>query len=96
MVEVKSIYTIIKSLLITEKSTFLGKNNQYVFWVDNKANKVEIKTAVEKIYKVKVREIQTMTVKGKTKRLRWGQEGKTPAWKKAVVTLQEGQEIKVG
>ena len=95
MVEVRSIYTIIKSPLITEKSTFLGKNNQYVFWVDNKANKVEIKTAVEKIYKVKVKDVHTIIVKGKTKRIRWGQEGKTPVWKKAVVTLQKGHEIKL-
>jgi len=95
MVEVKSIYTIIKSLVLTEKSSAQIAQRQYAFWVDKKANKIEIRNAVEKLYNVKVEKVQTMTVKGKTKRLRWGQEGKTVDWKKAVVTLKKGFEIKL-
>lgn len=94
MVEVRSIYTIIKSLVLTEKNSSHLGNLQYVFMVDKTANKIEIRNAVEKVYKVKVKDVQTMTVKGKTKRLRWGQEGKTASWKKAIVRLQPGHEIK--
>jgi len=58
-------------------------------------NKIEIKNAVEKIYNVKVEKVNIMNVKGKTKRIRWNQEGKTPTWKKAIVTLKRGYEIKI-
>ncbi|MCD6583432.1 MAG: 50S ribosomal protein L23 [Candidatus Omnitrophica bacterium] len=91
----KSIYTVVKSPLLTEKVTKLGKYNKYSFWVDRKANKIEIKNAIEKIYNVKIEKINTMNVKGKTKRIRWNQEGKTPTWKKAIVTLKSGYEIKI-
>ncbi len=91
----RSSYQIIKSPLITEKATNLGSFNQYVFWVDKRSNKIEIKKAIEEIYKVKVVKVQTMNVKGKTKRIRWGQEGKTSSWKKAIVTLKKGDTIKV-
>ncbi len=94
MVEVSDVYNIIKSLILTEKSSTRISENQYVFLVSRKANKIQIRNAVEKIYKVKVEDVQTLTVKGKTKRLRWGQEGKTPTWKKAIVRLQKGYEIK--
>lgn len=95
MDKVKSVYTIVKSPLITEKATNLQKVNQYVFWVDRSVNKVEVKTAIEKLYKVKVKRVNVLNVKGKTKRIRWRQEGKTSSWKKAVVTLKEGYEIKI-
>ena len=95
MVEVKSIYTIIKSLRVTEKGARMGKDSQYVFEVGKRVNKIEIRDAVEKIYKVKVKDVQTMLVKGKMKRLRWGQEGRTSAWKKAIVRLKKGYEIKL-
>ena len=68
---------------------------KYIFWVDSRANKIEIKRAVEKIYNVKVEGVTSMMVKGRTKRVRWNQPGKTASWKKAVVTLKEGNEIKL-
>ncbi len=95
MDKVGRIYKVIKSPLITEKATGLTKFNQYVFWVNKRANKIEIKKAIEGIYNVKVKKVRTMNMKGKTKRIRWGQEGKTPLWKKAIVTLKEGYQIKV-
>jgi len=95
MDKVGRIYEVIKSPLITEKATKLAKFNQYVFWVDKQANKIEIKKAIEEIYNVKVKKVRTINMKGKTKRIRWGQEGKTSSWKKAIVTLKEGYQIKV-
>jgi large subunit ribosomal protein L23 len=95
VVEVKSIYTIIKAPVLTEKATILKDVNQYVFWVNKDSNKIEVKRAIEKLYKVKVKQVNVLTVKGKTKRIRWGQEGKTPAWKKAIVTLHKGHDIKI-
>ena len=91
----KSIYSILKAPLITEKSTRINPYRQYIFWVDNNANKVEIKRAIEKIYNVKVEHVASAIVKGRTKRLRWNQPGKTTAWKKAIITLKEGNEIKL-
>ena len=87
-------YDIIKTLVRTEKGTFLEPERKYLFKVARKANKTEIKKAVEEIYKVKVQDVNTSTVRGKLKRVR--QElGKTSSWKKAVVTLKEGQKIEV-
>ncbi len=95
MVEVKSIYTIIKSPLLTEKSTSLQPQNKYVFWVDKRSNKVEVKKAINVIYKVTVEKVNIVNVKGKKKRLRMGQEGYRPSWRKAVVTLRAGEKIKL-
>ena len=91
----KSIYSIIKSALVTEKSTRDSVYRKYAFWVDSKANKIEVKRAIEKIYKVKVDKVASLMVKGKTKRIRGNQTGKTTSWKKAIVTLAEGNEIKL-
>ena len=91
----KSIYSVLKSPLITEKATLLSPYRQYVFWVERRANKIEIRRAVEKHYSVKVDKVRSMIVKGKTKRVRWNQPGRTPSWKKAVVTLKAGHEIKL-
>ncbi len=79
--------------LITEKSTFQKEEaRQYVFEVDRKANKIEIKEAVEHLFKVKVDQVRTLNVLGKVKRL--GRKyGKRPDWKKAIVTLREGDRI---
>ena len=86
--------TIIRKLLVTEKGTRLKESaNQYLFEVDRDANKLEIRAAVEKQFKVKVQEVRTMTRKGKAKRLRTMSYGKTPDWKRAVVTLEAGQSI---
>lgn len=92
---VKSIYSIIKSPVVTEKTAQNSVYRKHTFRVDKQANKVEIKRAVEKIYKVKVEKVSALTVKGKTKRLRSNQAGKTVSWKKAVITLRPGFEIKI-
>ncbi|MDD2703708.1 MAG: 50S ribosomal protein L23 [Candidatus Omnitrophica bacterium] len=85
-------YDIIKALLRTEKSTIYEPENKYLFLVDKSSNKIQIKQAVEYIYKVKVDKVNTYILKGKMKRVRY-QVGKTPDTKKAVVTLAEGQKI---
>lgn len=88
----KSPRDVIKRPLVTEKSTRQLEENKYAFMVDIRATKTEIKEAVEKIFKVKVREVNTLRVPGKTKRM--GRfEGKTPEWKKAVVTLEKDNKI---
>ena len=68
--------------------------NKYIFLVSIKANKFQIKKAIEEIYKVKVQAVNTNMVKAKLKRVRQAQ-GKTTPWKKAIVTLKEGQKIEV-
>lgn len=88
-------YSIILHPLRTEKGTnVLAKENKYVFVVDRHANKIEIKRAVEEIYKVEVEEVNTLNVLGKWRRVRLV-EGKRPDWKKAVVTLKEGEVIEI-
>jgi large subunit ribosomal protein L23 len=79
--------------LITEKITGLTETgNQYGFIVNRRANKVEIKKAIEKKFEVKITSVRTLNVKGKVKRL--GRfSGKRAAWKKAMVTLAEGNKI---
>lgn len=89
----KSIYDIIKYPIITEKSNFQkSEMNQLTFCVDRRANKIEIKGAVEKLFKVKVVDVRTSNMKGKTRRV--GRNiGKRPDWKKAIVTLRQGDHI---
>lgn len=72
--------------VVTEKSNDEMQSGKYTFEVNKKATKVEIARAVEKLFEVKVLNVNTMTVKGKTKRVRY-QEGKTSDWKKAIVTI---------
>ncbi len=93
--EAKGIYGIIKSPIVSEKSTKLGAWRKYAFYVDLKTNKIEIKKALEKLYKVKVAKINSLILKGKTKRLRFNQPGKTVSRKKVIVTLKPGFEIKL-
>ena len=90
----KDPYAVIKHLLITEKGSKLAPQNKYLFSVDKKANKIDIKAAVQEIYKVKVRDVNTMHVRGKKRRVRFKQ-GRTASWKKAIVTLAEGQSIEI-
>ena len=87
------IYKVIREPHITEKGTLAKEmSNQVCFRVDRRANKVEIRHAVESIWKVKVDKVRTQRYQGKTKRL--GRfVGQRPAWKKAIVTLAEGQSI---
>jgi large subunit ribosomal protein L23 len=88
----KDVYHIVRRALLTEKSTQLQAMNKYVFEVDRRAGKPEIKRAIEEIFKVTVEDVRTMNVRGKLKRL-GRYEGKRPSWKKAVVTLQAGDTI---
>jgi large subunit ribosomal protein L23 len=86
-------YEIIKRPLITEKTNIQKEiANQVTFEVDRRANRIEIKQAVETAFKVKVANIQTMQVKGKVKR-RGRSVGKRRDWKKAIVTLLPGERI---
>ncbi|NWF92592.1 MAG: 50S ribosomal protein L23 [Syntrophaceae bacterium] len=89
----KESYQIIRRPLVTEKSTQQKEaNRQYAFEVDVRANKVEIQSAVERLFKVKVLQVRTCNVLGKVKRL-GRRYGKRPDWKKAIVTLKEGDRI---
>ncbi|MCX5714922.1 MAG: 50S ribosomal protein L23 [Candidatus Omnitrophica bacterium] len=89
-------YDIIKSLLRTEKSTaHYEPIAKYLFLVEKSANKIQIKRAVEEIYKVKVKDVNIMISPGKAKRVRY-HLGRTPDLKKAVVTLGAGQKIDTG
>jgi len=87
-------YDVIKTLVRTEKGAFIEPQRKYIFEVATTANKIEIQKGIEEIYKVKVESVNTCMVRGKLKRVR--QElGKTADWKKAIVTLEEGQKIEV-
>lgn len=83
---------IVKALIRTEKATLTEPQGKYLFLVAHSANKIQIKQAVEELYKVKVRCVNTYISAGKKKRVRY-QLGKTPDTKKAIVTLGEGQKI---
>ncbi len=88
-------YDVIVQPLITEKVTeTLVPKSTYAFEVDMKANKHEVKNAVEKAFNVKVESVRTMIVKGKQKRYKFAR-GRQPDWKKAVVRLQEGHRIDI-
>ncbi|MCW5732335.1 MAG: 50S ribosomal protein L23 [Alphaproteobacteria bacterium] len=90
----EKMYDIILGPVITEKSTRISEHNQVAFRVQLDATKPEIKKAVEGLFNVKVTAVNTLRVKGKTKRFR-GIEGRRSDWKKAMVTLAEGQTIDV-
>ncbi len=90
----EKIYDTILSPVVTEKSTRISEHNQVMFRVAMTATKPEIKAAVEDLFKVKVIGVNTMRVKGKVKRFR-NRLGQRSDWKKAIVTLAEGQSIDV-
>lgn len=85
---------IIRAPLITEKSTMASEHNQVVFKVMLNASKPEIRAAVEQLFKVKVKAVNTLRQTGKVKRFR-GIKGKRPDYKKAIVSLEEGHSIDV-
>ncbi len=86
-------YDIIKRPLITEKTSIQKENyNQITFEVDRKANRVEIKRAIENIFNVNVATVKTMQIKGKTKQ-RGRIVGKRRDWKKAIIKLMPGERI---
>ena len=86
---------ILRRPIITEKSTLLQQQGKYVFHVVSRANKMQIKEAVEKAFGVKVRHVNTLTVpeKRRRSRQRGGTEVRSKAWKKAIVTLTRGERI---
>lgn len=87
-------YEVIKTVRLTEKGTRQGENyNQYTVVADRRANKMEIRQAVQELFKVKVTRVNTLNVRGKLRRQRTTQAGKAPDWKKAIVTLKEGDKI---
>ena len=86
---------IIKRPLVSEKSVFLGTNrNAYSFEVDFRADKTQIKKAIEELYHVTVTDVRTIVVPGKPKRTRSGVKT-TPSWKKAIVQMNADQKIDV-
>jgi large subunit ribosomal protein L23 len=87
-------FEIIKTARLTEKGTRQGeKLNQYTVVADRRATKTQIRQAVQELFKVRVIKINTMNVRGKARRLRTTQAGRAPDWKKAIVTLKEGEKI---
>ena len=87
-------YDIILAPLVTEKSTMGSENNQITFRVPLSATKPQIKAAIEQLFKVKVNAVNTLRQKGKVKRFR-GKLGKRPDYKKAIVSLADGEMIDV-
>ena len=87
-------FEIIKTVRLTEKGTRQGeKYNQYTIVADRRANKTQIRQAVQELFKVKVTRVNTLNVRGKARRQRTSQAGQTPDWKKAIVTLKDGDKI---
>ena len=91
----RDLYQIVKRPLITERGTHLKeKENKYLFEVAKGANKLEIKKAIESLFRVHVTSVHTISMRGKEKKVgRFA--GKTPDWKKAMVTLREGDSIEL-
>lgn len=87
-------FDLIQTVVLTEKATLLSeKLNQYVFRVSPRANKIQIKQAVESLLKKKVVRVNTANYAGKKKRERRADFGRRPHWKKAIVTLAEGETL---
>ena len=87
-------FDVIKTVRLTEKGTRQGeKFNQYTVVADRRANKIQIRQAVQELFKVKVIKINTLNVRGKARRKRTAQAGVTLTWKKAIVTLKDGDKI---
>ena len=89
----KNVYAVIKRPLFTEKGSFLKESeNKLMIEVSPQANKLEIKQALEEIFKVKVDKVSTINVRGKFKT--YGRStGKRPNWKKAIITLKKGEKL---
>jgi large subunit ribosomal protein L23 len=89
-------YDLIQTASLTEKSTLLSeKHNKYVFRVSPRANKIQIKKAIETLFQKKVLSVNTCNYAGKKKRERTQNYGRKPHWKKAIVTLKEGEKIEL-
>ncbi len=87
-------FDIIQTASLTEKASLLSeKLNKYVFRVAPRANKIQIKAAIEQLFNKKVVAVNTCNYAGKKKRERRADFGRKPHWKKAIVTLKEGEKI---
>ena len=87
-------FDIIKTVRLTEKGTRQGDSyNQYTVMADRHATKPQIRAAVQELFKVKVLAVNTLNVRGKFRRQRTKQAGQSSSWKKAIVTLKEGDKI---
>jgi large subunit ribosomal protein L23 len=89
-----SLFDVLIRPIVTEQSTLLQERGKYVFEVQKSANKADVKAAVEKVFEVTVLDVNTMTIKGKSKRFGPRPVSK-PNWKKAVVTLRSGDTIQL-
>ena len=87
----KDIYSIIKTVSITEKSNALMENNQYTFIVHKKSTKYDVKLAIQKVFERKVKSVNILNRQGKTKRSKFGL-GKRADQKRAIVTLKDGEQ----
>jgi len=91
----KNLYDVLVGPLLTEKGAAMKENeNKVLFRVSRQANKIEIKKAVEEIFKVKVDFVSTINCKGKKKRM-GKYEGRRADWKKAIITLKEGEKLEI-
>jgi large subunit ribosomal protein L23 len=90
----EELYDVIRAPLVTEKSTMVSESNQIMFKVAMSATKPDIKEAVERLFNVRVVAVNTLIRKGKNKRFR-GVKGQQSDFKKAIVTLEEGQTIDI-
>ena len=87
-------FDIIKTVRMTEKGALLTeRHNQYTVIADRRANKIQIRAAVQELFKVSVLAVRTLNVRGKDRRQRTLQAGRTANWKKAIVTLKDGEKI---
>lgn len=89
-------YDIVKTVRLTEKGTGQSSRfNQYTVVADRRASKVQIRQAVESLFSVKVLKVNTLHVRGKLRRQMTAAAGRDPSWKKAIVTLKEGDKIQL-
>jgi len=86
--------TVVRPIVTEKTSNAYQDRGEYTFVVDPAANKIEIKAAVERLWNVKVKSVQTMNCRGKSRRI-GGTVGKRANWKKAIVTLREGHSIEI-
>ncbi len=87
-------YDLIRRPVVSEKATVLAEQGKYVFEIDGNATKAQVKAAIEKIFSVKVKSVNTIKIQGKTKRFR-GTMGRQNDYKKAIVTLMPDNSIAI-
>jgi len=91
-----TIYDVVKTVRITEKGTILSaKFNQYTVVADRRASKVQIRQAVEQLFNVTVLKVNTQNIRGKSRRQNTAAAGRDQNWKKAIVTLKDGDKIQL-